>query len=194
MNGASFSGHERHRFFLNRGGKSFADLSAIAGLDHEGDGRSFAILDFDRDGFPDVATVHANAPLLTLHRNRLGERGLVGTPSSFVAVRLVGGNRSAKPSEEWSNRDGYGARVTVHLGDRRLLRELRAGEGLAAQNSATLLIGVGRSDSVDRVVVRWPSGKSSEVGGIPAGSLLTAYENPMDSPSGTQFLTEAYEP
>ncbi|MGY8659122.1 MAG: FG-GAP repeat domain-containing protein, partial [Verrucomicrobiales bacterium] len=62
----SFSGNERDHLYLNRGGKSFADVSALSGLDLVSDGRSFAYLDYDHDGWLDVAVASANAPQLQL--------------------------------------------------------------------------------------------------------------------------------
>ena len=67
--GVSHSGHERNRLFLNRAGEQFVDVSGVSGLDDAADGRSFALLDFDRDGWLDIAVVNANAPLLRLYRN-----------------------------------------------------------------------------------------------------------------------------
>ena len=138
--GASLSGHERNHVFLNESGSDFRDVSGLSGLDHPGDSRSFAILDYDRDGWQDLALVNANAPLLQLFRNRIGESGGSG---GMVAVRFEGGNHSGASGSGWSARDGYGARVVVDAAGRQLVREHRSGEGLAAQNSATLLVGVG---------------------------------------------------
>ena len=106
--GASFSGAERNHLFLNRGDGSFTELSGVSGVDHPGDGRAFAVLDFDRDGWLDFAVVNANTPRFQLFRNRIGDLP-GGGPSSMVALRLVGGNATAESDPEWSNRDGYGA-------------------------------------------------------------------------------------
>ena len=116
--GASLSGNERNRLFVNTNGRRFDDLSGISGADSAADGRAFAILDYDRDGWSDLALVNANAPLFQLFRNRIGERA----SGRMLAIELVGGNDRAQPSERWSARDGYGAEVTVdelrtHVGD-----------------------------------------------------------------------------
>ncbi len=192
---SSLSGHERNHLFLSRQGKRFVDLSALSGLDHPGDSRSFALLDFDRDGWLDVAMVNVNAPFLQLFRNRIGD--LSGLPASrdsarVLALRFVGANRAAKPAPGLSARDGYGASVTVDLGEREVLREHRAGEGLAAQNSATMLIGLGAAREVRALTVRWPSGRVHETAGVPAGTVVTAYEDPAMSPTGEAFTAAAY--
>ena len=191
--GASFSGHERNHLYVNIDGDDFLDVSGVTGLDHSGDSRAFASLDFDRDGWVDVAMVNANAPLFQLHRNRMGEMADAGS-DRMVAVRLEGGNRSAEPSEEWTGRDGYGAIVTVRAADRTAIREHRAGEGFAAQNSSTLLVGLDGSDEAGSLQVRWPSGQVWDTIAVPAGMLVLAYENPAHSSTGAPFVFERYSP
>ena len=187
--GASFSGHERNHVFLNRNGGDYVEVSGISGLDHPGDGRAFAVLDYDRDGWQDVAVVNANAPLFQLFRNQMGERG---DPGGMIAIRFVGGNQYAFPTSQWSSRDAYGARVVLEVAGRELLREHRAGEGLAAQNSATLRVGIGSAEEVVRLEVRWPSGQRTETHAVPAGTLVTAYEDASASPTGTPFVLTPY--
>lgn len=191
--GASLSGNERDSVYYNVGGKEFVNISGISGLDDPGDGRSFAILDYDRDGWPDLVVANATAPTVQLYRNRMGDRtsGAI-RKNAMLAVRFVGGNHTARPTRSWTNRDGYGAVVTVTLDDLTLLREHRAGEGLAAQNSATMLIGIGERPGARSLVVRWPSGKTQDTGPVSANTLVTVYENPAQSPTGAAFVVEPY--
>ena len=62
--------------------------------------------------------------------------------------------------------------MSVRLAGRDIVREKRAGEGLAAQNSATLLIGIGNHDVVPKVIVTWPAGNVSTGKDLPAGRAL----------------------
>jgi len=190
--GMSLSGKETNHLFLSHGGRQFEEVSGVSGVDGKADGRSFGVADFDRDGWLDLALVNSNRPLTQLFRNRMGDlEGSERTP--FVALRFVGGNRSGTTSE-LSNRDGYGALVTLSLGDERLLREHRCGEGFAAQNSATMHVGIGDATVVDRVSVRWPSGRVQEVEAVPAGSLLTLWEDPAAAPEGAGHTLTSYRP
>ena len=189
QSGASFSGHERNHVFLNQNGDDYLEVSGISGLDHPGDSRAFAVLDFNRDGWQDLAVVNANAPLFQLFRNQMGEQSDAGR---MVAIRFEGGNRFAFPSNEWSSRDAYGARVVLTVQGRELLREHRAGEGLAAQNTATLAVGIGNAEEVNRLEVSWPSGRRSDTTAVPAGTLVTAYEDPSASPTGAPFVLTPY--
>ena len=190
QSGASFSGHERNHVFLNQAREDYVEVSGVSGLDHPGDSRAFAVLDYDRDGWQDVAMVSANAPLFQLYRNQMAERE--GATGGMVAVRFEGGNRSSNASEQWSTRDGYGARLLVEIGERTLLREHRAGEGLGAQNSAMLQVGIGDQEQAKRLEIRWPSGRSYDTTAVPARTMVTAYENPADSPTGAPFVLTPY--
>ncbi len=177
----SLSGKERNHYFANRGGKSFTDHSALSGLDTPADSRGWALLDYDRDGWQDVALVNANAPLFTLYRNTMPAAGLKG---GVVAIRFAGGNKSAAAST-MACRDGYGAVIAAECGAFTQTREHRCGDGFAAQHSAVMMLGTGALAEIPKITVRWPSGKSSSVEHVTAGTLLTFYEDPADSPDGT---------
>ena len=175
LKGASLSGHERNRVFMQtrRGGViRYADASIISGLDAIGDGRSFAWFDMNHDGRRDVALTNANVPRVQLLRNQhvTGHR--------VLALRLVGAKTDAQSTPGGaSNRDAIGARVEVVAGGLLRVAELRAGEGLAAQNSAELLIGLGDASEVESIRVRWPSGRE------------TALSRPPIEPQGRTALT-----
>ena len=171
----SFSGNESNSVFLNHGGTEFENISGVTGLDSLADGRAFAFFDFDQDGRSDIVLTNTNNPQLQLFRNEIKSAG------KSIKVRLIGGNRLDRPDEGWSSRDAYGAHVLVEAGGKTLRRELRGGDGFAAQNSDILLIGIGDVAEVNKVTVLWPSGKRSEVSSLKAGSLLTIHENAKEA-------------
>ena len=74
LKGASFSGGERNRLFRNVDGSRFADVSGVSGVDHVGDSRSVAVLDFDRDGWQDMLVVNVSSPQLLIYHNEIGTR------------------------------------------------------------------------------------------------------------------------
>lgn len=176
--GVSQSGNERNHLFshLRTDAVRFRDVSGVSGLDHPADGRAFAWLDFDRDGWLDVAAVNANTPLLQLFHNEMGAFQRSGQRGALV-VELEGGGRPGATESGWSNRDAIGARVSVTDADGRMqVRELRAGEGLAAQNAGRLHFGLGADERVSEVAVQWPSGRRTIVADVAAGSLLRISE------------------
>ena len=187
----SFSGHERNRLFINHGGKAFSDLSTLSGLDADRDGRTFVTWDYDRDGRQDIALVNANAPLLNLFRNEISS-SRKADGNRMIALRFVGANHTDQPAGDASCRDGYGAVAQLALGDMALKREHRCGEGYAAQNSRTMIIGIGRHQRAQRVSVRWPSGKTTQVENVAAGTLLTCYEDGSSALQGANFVQEPY--
>jgi len=62
-----------------------------------------------------------------------------------------------------SNRDAVGALVTAHLGKEVLVRQVPAAGGYLSQSSKNLHFGLGNRERVDRVEIRWPSGKHQEI-------------------------------
>ncbi len=191
--GVSLSGLERNRLWINLEGREFLNLSGVSAIDDPADGRAVAMLDYDRDGWVDLAVVNANAPLLQLFRNQIAELGDARPAEPpVIGIRFVGGNRESTSSDSWSNRNGIGASVRVSLGDVTLVREQRAGEGFAAQHSETLLIGTGKHPGAESVTVVWPSGRQQTLNNVTRNSLLTVFENPAESPSGTAFVVEDY--
>ena len=188
QDGVSQSGRERNHLFLNLAGEAFRDVSGVSGLDHPADGRSFARLDFDRDGREDLAVVNANAPLFQLFRNEVPGAERAG----ILALRFVGANHSAGPAPGKSSRSGIGARVEVEVGGRRLLREHRGGDGFAAWNGDILRIGLGDASQADRVRVHWPSGRTTEASAVEAGSLLVVHEDPAHGPGGQAVARSPY--
>ena len=188
----SLSGGERNHFFSNRKGTAFTDLSALSGLDNPADSRGFGVIDYDRDGLPDVALVNANQPLFNLYHNEIPASGSL-TDGGMIALRLVGGNEESAPSKTFTGRDGYGAKVTALIDDNMTLtREHRCGDGFAAQHTATMMLGLGKRTSAARVTIRWPSGKTTQTEAVPEGTLLTCYENSAQAPGREAFVRTQY--
>ena len=191
----SLSGNERNHLFLSREGKRFTDVSLVSGLDTPADSRGFVLWDYDRDGWQDVALVNANAPLLNVYRNRLGDTvhgdQLDEEGGSFLALRFRGANRSSQ-ADSRACRDGFGALVTVALADKTIKREHRCGEGYATQNSQTMIVGLGNCAQAKLVTVRWPSGAEATIHDVAAGTMLTLHENKSESPDGTGFGQTEY--
>jgi len=138
----------------------------LSGADHLGDGRSVVLLDYDHDGLIDIASINTNAPKLLLYRNE------ITSPYHFVALQFSGGNREDKASKAVSNRDGYGVRIVLEWEDTVIVEELRAGEGFSAQNSKTLLIGLGDAKVIPKATVFWPSGQKTVYQDLPVDQLI----------------------
>jgi hypothetical protein len=141
---------QRAQFFLNDGKGRFRDLS-----DHAGDyfkephvGRGVAWCDFDNDGHIDLAISNNGGPAYLLHNESK-------TPNHWLRLELRGTK---------SNRDAVGAKVTLHLGTRKLVRHRKGGGSYLSASDPRLLVGVGAVTRVDRLEIRWPSGLVQSVG------------------------------
>ena len=149
--------------FLNDGSGRFQLVDAKGlGKFFEGKylGRGLARLDFNRDGAPDVVISHVDRPAALLI-NRTPKRG------HRLTVRLVGTSLS---------RDAIGTTVAYRLGERRVVRQLTAGDGFQASNHRVLLLGLGKSESVPAVEVTWPSGRVQVFEGLPLDGEVVLVE------------------
>ena len=55
-----------------------------------------------------------------------------------------------------------------------------------------MIVGLGENKVIELLLVVWPSGKQHQVRNVPAGYLMTAFENPADSENGYAFGVEPY--
>lgn len=166
------SGGERNRLFLRRN-DNYEDVALISGADVRIDGRSFALLDYDNDGWLDIALASPNRPRFQIFANRLQPQG---AQNGFIELQLVGGHDRPEPTSEWSAADAYGAEIDVRIGNRTRRFVHACGEGLSSQNSSRIHIGMGPQPQVDTLTIRWPSGRITKLTGIETGSRLTIFE------------------
>ena len=150
--------HERNVFLRNNGRGGFDEVSGSVGLDLDQDGRSFAVLDYDLDGDPDlVLMAPRSSPQLRLFRNDYPER------NAALALRLTGTR---------SNRDAVGARVTVETDQLRRTKTIEVGSGFLSQHSKELLFGLGKSHRIVKMTIVWPSGLVQTLADVALGHRI----------------------
>jgi len=147
---------------LNRGGRRFESLDADAGeaVARLRAGRGLAAADLDGDGDLDLALNNNQEPAELL-RNESPRDG-----RHWLLVKVVG---SA------SNRAGIGARVAVTAAGRTQVAEVASGQSYLSQGDLRLHFGLGAS-VVDRLEVRWPSGRRSLLESVAADRLTIVVE------------------
>jgi enediyne biosynthesis protein E4 len=161
MGTRSLAGYQAKRVWISDGAGRFVDVAPMVGASDRHDGRSVALADLSNRGVLDVIVANQRGPLL-LYRND------VAPGRGWIGFDLEGGCR-ATPSEgaanarPCSNRSAIGAQVTVYWAGQQQVQEVLGGSGFCAQNQRRLHFGLGASRAVDKVVVRWPSGKMAEV-------------------------------
>jgi hypothetical protein len=179
-----FSGGERNRIFMNRD-DNFKDLTLVSGVDYREDGRGFALLDYDQDGFMDIAIASPNAPRFRIAKNKMNSASDIAS-NSFIEVSLIGGQTTKNASHEWSSRDAFGAKVIATIDGTKRAFQLSCGEGLSSQNSKRIHIGMGAAEKIEEIVVHWPSGKETVVKDVLAGKRITIHENEAANTIGTK--------
>lgn len=139
----NLSAYERNRVFLNAGAGQFLDISYLSGADSDGDGRTAVPTDVDRDGRQDLFVRQVSGGPVLLFENHL-------SAGHYLTVSLRGTT---------SNRLGVGAEITAEVGKRKLVRELYPTCSFLSQQPYEVHFGLGDATEIDRLAVRWPSGK-----------------------------------
>lgn len=160
--GAASTYEQSNFLFRNHGDGTFEDVTGVSGdaLVRENVARGAAAGDVDRDGDEDVVLTRCGGRAVLLS-NEGGNR------NGWLSVKLIGRD---------SNRDAVGARVSVEVGERVLIKEVRAGSSYLSQSALELTFGLGESNIAERVEIRWPSGMVESVEAVSANSRLTLVE------------------
>ncbi|HSD73053.1 MAG TPA: CRTAC1 family protein, partial [Thermoanaerobaculia bacterium] len=158
----SLWGRPPKRFYRNVDGRHFVELAPVTGLESQANQRGLVVFDADGDGTPDLfATGFLSKPSLWMNRNPSRARSLViglqGLPDARSRYRTT--------------RDALGAVVTVEVAGRKRSQVVSAGYSFLSSGSKRLFFGLGDAPRADRVTIRWPSGKVSELRDVGAGKL-----------------------
>ena len=117
--------------------------------------------DFNNDGRMDAIVTNQNA---------LSELLINRSPGNhhWLMVKLVGTR---------SNRDGLGARLKVTPnGASSIFNHATTSTGFGASSDPRVHFGLGASDGVESLEIRWPSGTVQTLTGIKADQILTVRE------------------
>lgn len=145
--------------YHNNGNGTFSDVSAAAGpgITTVGSSRGLAIGDLWNDGRLSAVISNMNAsPSLLVNEVR--------SANHWIAIRTVGTK---------SNRDGIGARITVKVGPRTLVDEVRSGSSYDSNNDIRVHFGLGSATKIEWVQIRWPSGLVERFDNLPIDSIKT---------------------
>jgi predicted Zn-dependent protease len=136
------------QLFLGTGSGKLRDATALAGPPFQQlhVGRGLAIGDLDNDGRVDAVMVSQNEPLVVFHNVSARVPGR----SHFITLKLEGTK---------SNRDGVGAVVTLKSSGNSRIATRFGGGSFQSAGDPRLHFGLGASDRVESIEIRWPSGR-----------------------------------
>jgi len=151
------------QLFQNRSG-TFTEVGKQAGAAFQTPqvGRGCAWGDFDNDGKPDLLLCENAGPTRLL-------KNVTADQNHWLGVRLEGTR---------GNRNGYGAEVRATVGGVTQRRWIRSGGSYLSHSDTRALFGLGASDKVDRLEVRWPSGATSLEERVAPDRYMTLKEPP----------------
>jgi hypothetical protein len=153
---------QEHTLFRGLGNGKFGDVSRQGGavLSTRTTARGACFADYDNDGKVDAYVVNLGAKGTLLHN--------VSTHTGhWIELKLEGTK---------SNRDGIGARVEVQAAGRQWAEERVASSGYLSQNDGRLHFGLGAAAKVDKIVVRWPSGREQTLENVDVDRVLLVKE------------------
>lgn len=151
-------------FYLNDGEGNFTLYNYQGGLVVQ-NGWGAAASDYDLDGDVDMLAY-------SLYDNHAAESG-----ARWLEVVAVGGMRGGDTTLGVANRAAIGAVIEARIGGIRQLRHVSGGSGTSSQDSLTQHFGLGDSDTVDELVVRFPGGAAVTIEDVAADQRLWVCED-----------------
>jgi hypothetical protein len=153
MGTRSLAGYQQKKVWISDGAGRFIDVAQMVGATDRYDGRAVALADLSNRGVLDVIVANQRGPLL-MYRNE------VAPGRAWIGFDLEGACRPDGATAPCTNRGAVGAQVTVFWRGQQQVQEVSGGSGFCAQNQRVLHFGLGAGATVEKAVVRWPSGKT----------------------------------
>lgn len=154
-------GHE-DQLLENIGNEKFSDVSLQRGeyFQKEYVGRGTCVGDYDNDGDLDVVITNLNDHCRFLRNNK-------GNANNWIMLSLEGTT---------SNRDGIGARIRIKADGKEQIAQKKSTTGYLSQNDPRIHFGVGKSEKIEMIEIKWPSGMIQVLENIPVNQILKIKE------------------
>ncbi len=204
--GASSTTDGSHKFMKNNGDGTFTNVTLGSGWDtNTSNNIEHVAHDFDNDGFVDVLG-GGNKIMFNLGNGTFAPQsysiisvGGIGDLNNDGFLDFLNGNtiRYAVPNaNNWikvslqgvaSNSYGIGARVVIYGQWGTQIREIRSGDGFKYMSSLNAHFGIGTATSIDKIVIRWPSGTTDVIFNPTINTRIHVIEN------STNLANETFE-
>jgi len=177
--GHNLSAYERNRTWMNLKGDNFIDLSFLTGSDSDGDGRCVVAGDFRNNGRQELIVRQVGGGPLLLFENNFPQR-------HWLEVSLRG---------RQSNRLGVGARLTATVNGEKRVREMFPVNSFLSQMPNRVHFGLADATKVERLEIRWPSGKTQVLSNLKADAHIVVDES-KDGTEAVEVVTpgRVFEP
>jgi len=147
MGGRSLSGYQQNRIWLNDGAGRFREVSSNVGGFLDLDSRSVAFADLNNSGTLDIIVATQNNEAKVYRNN-------TDPASNWISFHLEGTD---------SNRSAIGAIIELYWDDKRQVQVVSGGNAFSSQNQRPLHFGLGKSEEVEKAVIKWPSGREQVI-------------------------------
>lgn len=133
--------------YKNNGNKTFTNTTANVGTPRVWDAWGPVWFDYDNDGDLDILTYGSNVFPVTSHASRLYRNdNTIG--NKWLEVDLKG---------KASNHSAIGAVVKIYTNSGKQIRQVEGGTGNFCQNPFRIHFGLGNSNVIDSLIIKWPS-------------------------------------
>lgn len=116
--------------------------------------------DFNQDGFSDLFIAGYGSHGL-LYKNS-------GNSNNWIKLKLIGNQ---------SNKSAIGAKIKLKAGDNFQYREITTQTGFAGQNELVVNFGIGKTTSIDSIIILWPSGIKQVLSDVSVNQFLEITES-----------------
>jgi hypothetical protein len=153
---------QEDQLFENIGNGRFKDVSTESGkyFLKELVGRGACFGDYDNDGDIDGYIVNLNDRGAFLRNNK-------GNQNNWIILNLTGTT---------SNRDAIGSRVKLTSGGKTQTAQKKSTTGYLSQNDPRMHFGLAKNEMIDKIEIRWPSGKLQVLENIKVNQILPVKE------------------
>ena len=178
LNSVSGDNRQSNLLFENDGRGRFTDISEKSGVLATGNRihRSAIFADYDDDGRVDIFVTVNGQQVEDGQGNNIFDpnqgKGILfhnetKSDNNWLKVRLEGTK---------SNRDGFGATVSITAGPVKDEQALISGQGYFSANAKEIYFGLGSIDTIEKIDVFWPSGIDQTFENIPANQTVYIVE------------------
>ena len=157
---------QRNQLFQNDGLGKFVQISPELEkgfLTEEKISRGSIFADYDNDGDVDLLVTQLNQPA-KLYRNQTSNQE---KSNNWLQIKVVGVR---------NNRNGFGARMTLQMGNLSITKETRSSSGYLSSHDPRVTFGIGQYQKIESLTIYWPSGSVQRLENISVNQQITVVE------------------